>query len=370
RSLYDRMMYISMLLAQGHGGDKVLKNLAKDKLWEAQSMFYYASFPSGMPASSEKRQEAFRLLNDAELLIRQGQASRKGAKELEEHSSIISYDYDRNGINEYVCSLRRLRLVITRLGAQIVELDNVFNGCNYASSPSCLSSFDESTDAYTRGFFAEHFFTGESLAEYGRTLHSAEGDSFASILFDEKKLDVKRNEITFSASCCLGASRVPVELIKKYTVLDDGISIQCILRNDGQEALKGFFVSESNFAQTDFSKNSLSQYSCELVLDGDTRRLDSSKPFMSSGGASALRVTDGYDKMQFNFVPNEEAGFIADLISFRRPDSYGLVGEDSKSLVTAFFWEIDLAPGRSVEKNINFSVTAVSGKKKRISPSL
>ncbi|MBQ6566592.1 MAG: DUF1926 domain-containing protein, partial [Treponema sp.] len=358
--LYDRMMYISMVLAQGHGGDKIQKKLAKEKLWEAQGIENYVPLPSGLPASSERRQEAFRLLNEAELIIRQEGTQR---------ASIVSYDYNRDGLGEYVCSMRNLRLVITRLAAQIVELDNISKGCNYASSLSRIAAFDGKDDGYNRGFFTDHFFASGAIDGYSISL-DAGTDVFSKILFDEKKLDSRRNEILLSSRVCLPGSSAPVELLKKYTVLDDGLSIQYILRNDGDEPLLGTFVVESNFAQTCFSKKAGFQYSCELVLDGETRVLDTQSPFRSDGHVSALRITDLHDKMQFNFEPNEEAGFIADTIVFRRPDAYNSISEDSRTLVTSFFWNVDLPSGMSVEKNINFSVTSVRSRKKNSSPSL
>lgn len=368
-SLYDRMMYISMILAQGHGGDKVQKKLAKEKLWDAQCIENYAALPSGLPASSERRQEAFRLLNEAEHIIRQGQESRKGKKDSGPRASIVSYDYNRDGLSEYVCSMKNLRLVITRLAAQIMELDNIVKGCNYASSLSRIRAFDGMEDGYTRGFFTDHFFAAGGIDGYSLSL-DAGTDIFSKLLFDEKKLDTKRNEIIFSSRVCVPGLHTPIELLKKYTILDDGISIQYILKNDGTEPLLGTFVVESNFAQTCFSRKLDYQYSCELVLDGETRLLDTNSPFRSDGHVSALRVTDRFDKMQFNFEPNEEAGFIADTIVFNRPDAYNDIREDSRTLVTSFFWNVDLPAGMSIEKNINFSVTSVQSRKRTPLPAL
>ncbi|MBP5158128.1 MAG: DUF1926 domain-containing protein [Treponema sp.] len=363
RSLYDRMMYISMVLSQGHGGDKVQKNLAKEKLWEAQCIANYVSLPSGVPASSERRQEAFRLLNEAEMLMRQSQDVKKGRKADEQKASVISYDYNRDGVNEYICSLKKLRLVISRVGGQIVELDNIAKGCNYAASLSRVAAFDGVEDGYGRGFFIDHFLPPDGIASYERSL-DAGTSVFSRLLFDEKKLDMKRNEILFSSKGSIPSSSAPLALLKKYTVLDDGISIQYILKNEGTEPVRGTFVVESNFAQTCFAKNAEAQYTCEMVLDGNTQLLGGAAPFNSPSGVSALRITDGKDRLQFNFEPNEEAGFISDTISFKRPDAYGFIREDSKTLIAALFWEIDLPAGRSVEKNINFSVTGVPNRKR------
>lgn len=363
RSLYDRMMYISMALSQGHGGDKVQKNLAKEKLWEAQSIESYVSLPSGLPASSERRQEAFKLLNEAEMLMRQSQELKKGRKADEQKASIISYDYNRDGVNEYICSLKKLRLVISRVGGQIIELDNIAKGGNYASNLSRVASYDGADDGFDRGFFIDHFLSPGVIDSYERTL-DAGTPVFSKMLFDEKKLDMRRNEILFYSRVTLPGSSVPVALLKKYIVLDDGISIQYILKNDGDEALRGTFAVESNFAQTCFAKKMDAEYKCEIVLNGETQLLGGAKAFCSPSGVSALRVTDGRDRLQFNFEPNEEAGFISDTISFKRPDAYGMLREDSKTLLVTLFWEIDLPAGRSVEKNISFSVTSIQSRKK------
>ena len=369
RSLYDRMMYISMVLSQGHGGDKVQKNLAKEKLWEAQSFSKYVALPSGLPAFSAQRQEAFKLLNEAELLIRKSQEQKKGSRRLEQKASIVSYDYNRDGINEYICSLKNLRLVITRLAAEIIEFDNIAGGYNYASNLSRIPAFDGSADSYMRGFFVDHFFAPGNIDAYRQSM-DAGTDIFSNVLFDEKKLDLKRNEILFSAGRQLPDSTGSLVLLKKYTILDDGISIQYILKNEGAEPVRGIFVVESNFAQTVFPKKQISQYACEIVLDGDTCRLEAARPFKADGRVSALRVTDSHDKLQFNFEPNEDAGFITDTLTFRRPDAYGSLREDSKTLITSFFWDVDLQAGRAVEKNINFSVTGVPSRRKIPSASL
>ena len=369
RSLYDRMMYISMLLSQGHGGDKVQKNLAKEKLWEAQSFLNYVSLPTGVPALSDRRQEAFKLLNEADLLIRQSQKKKTSGKRLDQQASIISYDYNRDGINEYICSMKNLRLVIMRLAAEIIEFDNIANGFNYASNLSRIPEFDGKEDRYTRGFFVDHFFAAENIDVYGQSMDSGT-DLFSQVLFDEKKLDMKRNEILFSAAIQLPDSHTPLVLLKKYTILNDGISIQYILKNEGSEPVRGIFVVESNFAQTVFSKKQISQYACEIVLNGDTCRLEATRPFKADGRVSALRVTDSHDKLQFNFEPNEDAGFITDTLTFRRPDAYSNIREDSKTLITSFFWEVELPAGRAVEKNINFSVTSVPSRRKISSAAL
>lgn len=354
--LYERMMYVSMIISQLHGGDKMRKKMAKEKLWEAQCGFNYIGLPYGLPPLNEWQQQSFCLLNESEKLIREN------AKNTDFCESITSYDYNGDGINEYVCQLKEIHTVVSRLAAQITEFDVISKGANYASSLSRTKDFDGVGDTYNKGFFVDHFLSGDKVDDYLNTL-TEENGIFSKVIFEEKKFDSRKNEIHFFASTAFSKERIPVTLLKKYIILNDSISVQYILKNEGKTELNGVFAVETNFAKTYYDRNISKQYSCEVVFDGNLKMLNSDdKPRLSSG-VSALRITDLADKLQFNFEPNEDVGFALNTVSFNRPNPIGEVQESSQTLVAVFFWDVKLSPERSAEKTINFAVTNIHGKR-------
>ena len=71
RHLYERMMYISMLISACHGGDKMRKKAAQEKLWAAQAGDNFISCSTALPAIAAKIQRAYKLLNEAEKYVRE-----------------------------------------------------------------------------------------------------------------------------------------------------------------------------------------------------------------------------------------------------------------------------------------------------------
>ncbi len=362
RRLYDRMVYISMFIAQCHGGDKMRKKAAQEKLWESQSLFNYINLPSGLPAIAKKRQKAYSLLNEAEKLIRE-------SKEVKE--SLTTFDYNSDGFNEYVCQLKKLHAVISPIGAQICDLNIISVFANYAANLSKIKEFDGDDDKYYRGFFVEHLFENSESSSFfkGQALKT---ETFANTRFVETKFDSRRNEIHLAGKGLFSRQKLPVSLNKNYIVSSDGFVVQYILKNESPFAVKGVFSVEVNFAQTDFdSKKQESQYHSELILKGNRQVFLAEKSFHAENGVSVLQVTDSVRKIAFLFEPNEESGFFSQPLTFKRPVTQlapeGLVDVDevSKTLSIQFCWNIDLAVGHSTEKTINLSIIPVKKRHKK-----
>ena len=72
KNLYDRMLYISLLINQSKG-DKARKISARERLWAAQNGEAYICDPDGVFANNAVRQHAYRNLTEAEKLVREGQ---------------------------------------------------------------------------------------------------------------------------------------------------------------------------------------------------------------------------------------------------------------------------------------------------------
>lgn len=342
RALYARMMYVSLLITQCHGGDKMRKLAAQEKVQEAQCGHYFLHAQEGLPALEKEQATAYRLLAEAEALMRK-------AKEFGE--SVTSFDYNADGLNEYICHMENYNAVISVHGAQILELSVATSKANYAGSPSFVNEFDGFADSYQRGFFVEHFIeaphaTTDAFVGVGqaRTFFSPQKDElFAKNQFIEKKFDIRKKEIALATHGAFGAKAQDVSLLKKYTVLPNGFTVQYILKNESTEPLKGIFVMEINLAQTCFEETRASQYSFELILNGAQQRVpQETEHYCVHGGVSLLQITDTAHNIQFVFEPNEEAGFLFSTAHFMRPHSEQGVVPSSCTKIIQFFWTVEL----------------------------
>jgi len=350
--LYERMMYLSILLSQCHG-DKVRKSTAREKSWQAQTGIFYVCSPKGIPAAAKLRQEAYHALNEAERIIR----------ECEKFSdSITSFDYNGDGLNEYVCQMEKYNSVISPTAGSILELDVLKAGGNYADSLNRIETFDSVQDNYARGLFVEHLLELKDKDKYSKGLPTGSG-IFSSVIFEEKKFDNQRNEIQLEGRGEFSSLLQPVSLKKNIIVTPNGFTIQYILKNESPLALKAFFIVESNLAQTEFDFDAKCQYDAEIIVNGARKQLECGRPFNAEDNVSVIQITDVVDNTSFVFEPNEDCGFSCNQMTFKRPDGSGKNSEASHTFSIGLLWDVDLAANMEMEKTI--SLTIVPAKKNK-----
>lgn len=338
--LYERMMYVSMLISQSHGGDKMRKKAAQEKLWEAQAGYNFVELPYGVPALQEKQQAAYKILNEAERLIRD-------SHKISESVSVTSFDYNSDGLNEYICQMGKFHAVISPVSGQICELDLFNSGSDYASSLSRLQQFDDFNDNYDRGILVEHLLDDKDMKNYIQSKTFCSG-VFSKVLFSEKKFETRKNEIRLMGKGRFSSLQIPVSLEKHYMISSNGFAVQYILTNESPLPLKGFFVVEANFADI--------QYNAEIVLNANRKAINDKSSYNVEKGVSVLYIKDTGNKNSFIFEPNEESGFCTNYISFKRPDGQGNVKENAHTLTASFYWNVELAVGRAIEKTVNFTI--------------
>ncbi|MDD7458552.1 MAG: alpha-amylase/4-alpha-glucanotransferase domain-containing protein [Treponema sp.] len=350
--LYERMMYISMLIFQTKGGDKMRKLSATQSLWQAQSGTNFICYPEGVPSPAEQRQAAYRNLNEAERFVRDA------AKQSKE--SLTSYDYNGDGLNEFIAFMERYNAVVSLKGGQITDFNLIKSSSNYAASLSAIEEFDGFTDGYTRGFFVEHLGDKKDLKQYLDN-NQVVSPMFSKTLFKEKKLENKRKEIQLEGKGFFSEEQIPVTLRKNITFTQSGIIVQYILRNEGEAELNGFFAVELNFAQTRFDKNNKNagQYLTEIVHNEELKQFDCKKKFSFNNGVSVIHITDQADKRDFVIEPNEIAGFSCSLLTFKRPVKKIEPEETSKTLISSLFWDVNITPGMEKEKTIFLNIIPV-----------
>jgi hypothetical protein len=353
KALYNRMMYVSMIINQSHG-DKIRKKAAREMLWAAQNGEAFVCTPDGIFANNAFRQQAYRNLTEAEKLVRE-------CSDFKE--SVTSFDYNGDGFNEYVCQMQQYNACISRTAGSICELDVMYNKGNYADNMRRFAKFDRVDDNYERGFFVEHLFSHEEYVDYTKGLPTGNG-IFSQIMFSEKNFDSQKHEIQLIGSGEFGLLQQTVILTKKYIANSNGFTVQFILKNESPIALKAHLVVESNFAQSDFSSAECNSYSVEAISSGEKCTPDSKKSPKTLSKVSFVQITDNSSEISFVYEPNEDGSLFFMPITFRRPNSEKMTPVIAGTTFAASLcWEVDLAAGMEMEKTINFSI--VTPKKRR-----
>lgn len=351
RALYDRMLYVSLLVNQSHG-DKMRKNGAREKLWEAQNGDGFICTSKGAFVTSTYRQQAYKNLTSAEKILREcGKFS----------EAAINFDYNSDGLSEYVFRMQNYFAVISPLGGMVKELDILQNSGNFADNLNRVEEFEGISDDYERGLFVDHLFGENEFNSY--VFNKSTGNTiFSKILYSETKFSESHCELQFYAQALFNGKQ-KVSLKKNYVLSSSGMMIQYIIKNESESVLEAKFAVESSFAQTNFNAENFNPFKLEILSDGMKQEVNtkvSSHQVNKSGKLSNVEgiwVTDTDNNISFMFEPNESCGLIFVPIVFNRPEY--ITGEllpAGMTFANTMFWDVKLTPGMEMEKTINFSI--------------
>lgn len=360
KALYNRMMYLSMLVNQ-YKTDKMRKNAAREKLWEAQSglgLLFTANEPY---VNNQNVQKSFTYLMEAEKILR-------GKTDFTE--SITCFDYNNDGLNEFVLRMNEYFATINLISGSITEFDVVKAKYNYIDNYSRKKVFDGCDDNYHRGLFVDHFFTDDQFESYKNNEPAGSG-IFSRIQYTPIKYSQNHKEFIMEANAVCKNSNQKVYLRKKYIVNSNGMFVQYVLRNDSNKRLKGKFAIENNFANTTYNPTNPIFYSLEILDNTDLLSIDTSENTKNISKKGKLqnvqiaRLTDNTNGISFVLEPNEKSGFCYNpLIIQRLTFKERTKSPISMSHVTTFYWDVDIEPGRETEKSINFTIVPVKKNKK------
>lgn len=354
QALYNRMLYVSMLLNQCHG-DKMRKKAAREKLWESQEGKAFIYSPSEAEFNSKRRFLAYKSLAEAEKLIRE-------AEDFTE--SITAFDYNCDGNDEYICHMNQYNACIGLESGSVFEFDVMKNFINYTDNYSRLEKFDDYTDKFTRGFFVDNLFDSDEFLLFKKR-RATGGGIFANKKYNQVLFSSKRQEIRLECSGLFSSQKQPVKLKKNYFITSNGLTVQYILKNESTVPLSGKLTVESNFSRSDEKLI----YKMEVLSNGEKKELvtDDSKNSVINK-VSFAQIVDTQSNVAFIFEPNENASLIYSQISFMRPNDKEENVIAGRTFSVAFAWDVQLPPGMEMEKTINFTI--VANKKTKVSSNL
>lgn len=360
KKLYNRMMYLSLLVNQCKT-DKMRKKTAREKLWQAQNGMTLLCTSNEPQFNATYRQQAYKYLNEAEKMLR-------GDGKFEE--SVTCYDYDNDGIDEYVCRMEQYFAYISLAGGSVPELDIIKDYCNYADNLKRKFEFDGHDDNYERGFFIDHLFTENQLELYIRGEPAGDG-VFSRIQYSQLKYISKHHEVQLCARAVWKPTGQTFYLRKKYVINSTGMYVQYIIRNESEKPLKAKFAVESNISDVSFTLNSKSGINIETLDNGDVFNFDFSKSTEALNkkgklnNVQVVRVSNQPNGVSFVFEPNEKCSFCYNPIKYNRPGFDGnKIAPVAITHTASIFWDVNIEPGRETEKSINFTIIPVRKIKK------
>lgn len=362
KSLYNRILYISMLVNQ-FKKDKMRKKSAREKLWQAQNGTGLLCTPKGAFSNSKYRQQCYKYLMEAEKILREGEGS-------DFSESVSCFDYNRDGINEYVCRMKNYFAFISLIGGSVQELDILKSTGNYADNLSRVFEYDNCSDDYQRGLFVDHLLTDDQFKNYLKGLPSGDG-IFSRIQYSEVKYSQSHHEIELFASAIFPETKQKISLRKKYLINSNGMNVQYIVKNESNKNFKAKFAVESNLAHINFTPETPAYYELDVIDNGKKLSIDTTKTTekltrtKQLKNVYVLRLSDVENGVAFDFEPNESSNYCFIPLTFRRPDfSTNKIAPVGLTYVSTLYWSLDIEPGMEIEKNISFTISSIKKQKK------
>ena len=226
--IYSKMIFTNVLISQLKG-DKSRKQNAREELWKAQDSCLFT--PGGGQMRHELRKAAY------SSLLRAEKQSREKGKFI---SSLIQYDFDFDGIKEYLFQDVRINCYIQLKGASVFELDYIPKDWNYLDCGCAGSS--------RRVAFADALVSADTKAEtiadiFPQNARLCFNEQFEAILQDRKgkscfNLFAAGSDVPFGA----------IEINKSYSLKRDILTVSYTLKNTGKGKEIFLFVTEIDFS--------------------------------------------------------------------------------------------------------------------------
>ncbi|OJF77727.1 MAG: hypothetical protein BKP49_01745 [Treponema sp. CETP13] len=347
QKLYSRMMNISSMISQCKG-DKARRKTAREYLWIAQNYAVYMFTGKGGITDQKLRQYSYSNLLRAEQLVRD-------ASNFVDNTTCFDFDFD--GILEYVNRFTTYNAFISRHGGMITELDIMHNYANYCDVMPRIRKYDGVTDLYAKNMFVDHFIPAEKDEELEFNTHLL--SKLNQQLYNQKQFERSRHELVLETVVEIGDLKQNLSVTKKYTLNENGILVQYILRNESEENLTGFFGVENNFS---VPYKSSANIQLEVLLEGKKEIPSSDTYYIKQSDIGLLQLTDTDAKNSFVLEPNERAGICIQPLYSARPDESGSVEPRYEANTCTFFWKISLEPGMEIEKTLNMAINTAKKK--------
>jgi hypothetical protein len=240
--LYAKMVFVRALIDQMRG-DKICKQRAYEELWKAQDYDLYCGSQCGTANQAVIRSAAYKALLDAENMAR-------GCTNF--MPSLIAFDFNFDGVSEYMFQCEDINCFISSTGAGIFELDYLSRSWNYAAA-----SLDGKCYSF-RDMLAPPDFSYAHAVRKDNSGARLCGDE----CYEMRSMDRQRCNLHFRLPTAAGGGNFSdIEIEKIFNIKKNTISVTYCITNRGKTENEFIFIPELNMFFSDSSKNNLRIYS-------------------------------------------------------------------------------------------------------------
>jgi hypothetical protein len=241
--LYSKMVFVRTLVDQLRG-DKIRKRHAYEELWKAQDSSLYCGEQRGINGTAV-RKAAYQALLEAEKMTRYHNNSFV--------QSLVVFDFNFDGVNEYLFHGEDINCFISVTGAGIFELDYIPCPWNYgvmagANGGRYLFHDTIAPPDITPARIRSEVYSGARLC--------------GAELYDMTAIDRQRCRVSFKRPALAdGGNFSGIEIEKTYNLKKNEVGVAYRITNAGKTELDFIFMPELNMAFPNDDENSLRIYS-------------------------------------------------------------------------------------------------------------
>ena len=227
--LYAKMIYIHTLINNQLRGDKTRKRTAFNELWKAQDSGVFQLDSESSPGffHSPVRKAAYSSLLEAEKITREKQKFTP---------SLSVFDFDLDGIGEYIFQDDKLNCFIKLKGASIFELDYMAATWNYLDT----LGFDRSKNE-KRNAFADWLAPADLAPEEAGPEGLKGGRFCGNEEFEVVEEDRVRRCAVFRLPSKPDLLFGEIEIVKTWQLKKNSLALEYILKNTGKKSLSFLF---------------------------------------------------------------------------------------------------------------------------------
>ncbi len=249
--MYSKMQYVQSLTSQIRG-DKYRKLAAREELWHGQSHLPFWHGERGGVYFNNYRKELYSALIRSENLTRE-----RGIFA----ASISSFDFDMDGIDEYLFQGNQMNAYIHSQGGILFELDYLPAPWNYLDNMGRYPEVyhgpvqeSRGYDNYPRRGFVDHFLSPQVTIDQFQSMSFEDSSKFPELPYEIEGGGgnvLKKLELPLSATGDVQIDHEPhpVKISKTYRFDNrKSFSVAYVIENQGQKSLRCNFTPEMNFS--------------------------------------------------------------------------------------------------------------------------
>lgn len=296
--MYAKMQYTHVLVNQIRG-DKYRKQAAREELWKGQCHSAYWHGNHCGIYSNRLRKHVYRSLIEAEKKTRE-----RGIF----IPSVISVDFDMDGMEEFLYQGHDLNGYVHSQGGILFELDYLPKCWNYLDTLARRRESYHTGEVEARGYdasprksFVDRFLDADvTLQAFARSEYVDHGGFHAALY---ERGDRKRDTHLISLAATGPVMDSTLRIEKKYRFKRNTVQAEYSLTHLDGPGLDLLFAPELNFAFLSDKKDDLEM----VAVNGGSREINLSKGAQGTTGTSELRMRDLINRTLVTLTASEPA---------------------------------------------------------------